>query len=126
MKTCLLTLLACLLLLCPALTHAQSDDLSELLENFDIELDEDSAAAIKDWIKGIDNINFDWSDEFTAKDRKKLSRSHEELISLRNKDQARFHLYAGRGPKRTTEMLLVVEMPDQTFQLTMTGDFDVR
>ena len=118
----------CLLLLFCGASIASSSaqsDLGEVLDGFGIELDDDTAERLGDWIRSIDDLQFNWSEDISAKERKKWSRRYEELLSLRSTTGRQIWLYGGRT-KGSGELLLVAQLDASFLRLTLTGDFDFR
>ena len=116
-------LLGACLLVSPLFTHAQTE-LDQLLDGLDIELDDSSKQALQDWIKSIDDVSFEWSSDFDARERRRIGRRYEELITVRSAD-TRLFVYGGRRDRKD-ELLLVARLDTSYVRLSLLGDFDFR
>ena len=103
---------------------AQSD-VEKLLDGLNIELDENSGKQLEDWIKSIDNVDFEWTSDFSSVERKKIGRRYEELITVRSGEGQQFYVYGGHK-KGTDELLLIAQLEDQYVRVSLTGDFDFK
>lgn len=118
------TLFLSLVLWCAGLPslHAQSE-LDKVLDGLSIELDDDTATAVQSWIESVDGINFEWTDDFTAVERRKLGKRYEPLITVRSDEGRRFYVYGGRK-NGTDELLLIAQLEASYVRVSLTGDFD--